>query len=172
MLGHMALHNVQNHAFTQGLTDAQIAKLASLATEVTFAENKVILVDGERSQFFYLVLTGSVAVELCTPGFTVCVQALGSGQVFGWSALLDHQDTLFRVRARERTTALRVAGSDLAETCRTDTELGTEILWRALKVVAGRVKATEAKFAEMCGVRVSNSGDSGDSQAWRSADPM
>lgn len=168
----MARHHIQNHAFTQGLTDAQITKLASLATEVTFTENKVILVDGQRSQSLYFVLTGSVAVELCTPRFTVCVQTLGSGQVFGWSALLDHQDTLFRVRARERTTALRVAGSDLVETCRTDTELGMEILWRVVKVVARRVKATEVKFAEMCGVQVSNRWDGGDSQAWRSADPM
>jgi hypothetical protein len=33
-------------------------------------------------------------------------------------------------------------------------ELGTEILQRTLQVVAGRVKATEVRFAEMCGVRV------------------
>jgi CRP-like cAMP-binding protein len=103
----------------------------------------VILADGQRSQSLYFVLNGSVAVELCTPRFTVCVQALGPGQVFGWSALLDQHYTLFRVRARERTTALRVADSDLAATCRTDTELGMEILFRALKVVAGRVEATE-----------------------------
>lgn len=145
---------LQNHAFTQGLADTQIATLASLATEVTFADDEVILVENRRSQYFYLVLTGSVTVELHTPTFTVSVQALGPGQAFGWSALLDHQDTLFQVRARERTTALRVAGSDLAEICRSDTKLGTELLLRTLKVVAGRVKAAEAKFAEMCGIRV------------------
>lgn len=125
-----------------------------MATPVTFAENEVILVDGEHSRSFYLVLTGSVTVELHTSSFTVCVQALGSGQAFGWSALLDHQDTLFRVRAREKTTALRLAGAGLAEACRSDPALGTELLLRTLHLVAGRVKATEARFAEMCGVRV------------------
>jgi CRP-like cAMP-binding protein len=154
-VGDLTLEQVlQTHAFTQGLAEAQIATLASLATEVTFADDEVILVNSRRSQYFYLVLTGSVTVELHAPTFTVSVQALGPGQAFGWSALLDHQDTLFQVRARERTTALRVAGSDLAETCRSDTKLGTEILLRALQLVAGRVKATEAKFAEMCGVKV------------------
>jgi hypothetical protein len=29
-----------------------------------------------------------------------------------------------------------------------------EVLARALRVVAGRVRATEIRFAEMCGVRV------------------
>jgi CRP-like cAMP-binding protein len=71
---------------------------------------------------------------------------------FGWSALLDHQDTLFQVRAREPMTTLCLQGPDLAQLCRTDPELGTEILTRTLRLVAGRVKATEERFAEMCGV--------------------
>ena len=155
MVGHMTLDQVlHDHGFTAGLTEAQLAKLASLASEVIFEENAVILAAGQRSEAFYLVLTGSVSVELSTRCCKVCVQPLGPGQAFGWSALLDHQDTLFQVRARERTTALCLNGSALAETCRTDTHLGVEILLRTLEVVAGRVKATEARFAEMCGVRV------------------
>jgi CRP/FNR family cyclic AMP-dependent transcriptional regulator len=151
----MRLDNVlKEHAFVQGLTDAQILRLASTAAEVTFDEDEIILVEGQRSTFFYMIVAGSVAVELHTPGFDVCVQALGPHQVFGWSALLEDQDTLFRVRARERTTAVRLSGANLAEACRADPELGAEILRRALRVVAGRVKATEVKFAEMCGVRI------------------
>jgi CRP-like cAMP-binding protein len=155
MVGYMTLDYVlRDHGFTAGLTQTQLVKLASLASEVIFEENEVILADGQRSEAFYLVLTGSVSVELHTPCCRVCVQALGPGKAFGWSALLDHQDTLFQVRARERTTALCLNGVAVAETCRTDTQLGIEILLRTLKIVAGRVKATEAIFAEMCGVRV------------------
>ena len=147
-------HALRNHAFTNGLAEPQLASLAALAKEVTFEENELILEDGQRSTSFYLVTGGSVAVELRTPRFAVCVQALGPGKVFGWSALLDHQDTLFQVRARERTTALRLDGAALKSQCLADTLLGTEILHRTLRVVAGRVKATEVRFAEMCGIRV------------------
>ena len=138
----------------QGLSEAQIDTLSELATEVTFEENQVILEDGQRSAYFYLLVSGSVAVELRTPRYVVCIEALMPGQVFGWSALLEHQDTLFQVRARERTTALRIDGSVLKATCHTEPSLGTEILQRTLQVVAGRVKATEIRFAEMCGIRV------------------
>jgi CRP-like cAMP-binding protein len=82
------------------------------------------------------------------------VQALVPGQVFGWSALLDHQDTLFQVRARECTEALRLDGEQLKAACQSDTQLGNEVRQRALRVVAGRVRATEIRFAEMCGVRI------------------
>jgi CRP-like cAMP-binding protein len=141
------------HAFTQGLSKPQIETLAALAAPVTFEENQIVLEAGERSTSFYLLVVGSVAVELRTPSFAVQVQALGPGQVFGWSAMLDHQDTLFQVRARERTSALRLEGAALAAAFRTDAPLGVEMLRRTLQVVAGRVKATELRFAEMCGVR-------------------
>ena len=150
----MALTSLRNHRFTDGLSDDQIETLASLTREVSFDENDLILVDGQRSSSFYLLMSGSVAVELRTGSFSVCVQALGPGQVFGWSALLNNQDTLFQVRAREKTTALMVNGADLQERCNRDTTFGAAILQRVLQVVASRVKATEIRFAEMCGVKL------------------
>jgi CRP/FNR family transcriptional regulator, cyclic AMP receptor protein len=150
----MALKTLKHHRFTRGLDEGQLEALAALATPVTFEENELILVDGQRSTWFYLLTAGSVAVELRTGSFAVCVEALGPGQVFGWSALLNDQDTLFQVRAREKTTALRISGAELQLCCKTDTGLGTEILQRTLQVVAGRVRATEIRFAEMCGVRL------------------
>jgi CRP-like cAMP-binding protein len=145
---------LRHHRFTQDLSDQHIATLVSMASEVTFAEDELVLVDGQCSKSLYLVLDGSVSVELHTQRFTVSVQALGPGQAFGWSSLLEDQDTLFQVRARERTTALRLDGATLNHACRADTTLGYEFLRRALKLVAGRVQATEERFAEMCGVRV------------------
>jgi CRP-like cAMP-binding protein len=143
---------LRDHDFARGLTNPQIAKLVALCSEVSFKDDELILRSGERSEFFYLILKGSASVELRAARFTVCLQSLDPGQAFGWSALLDHQDSLFQVRAREPMTALCLRGPDLARLFRTDPELGTEILSRTLQVVAGRVKATEEKFAEMCGV--------------------
>ncbi len=145
---------LSEHAFVRGLTAKQVESLAAHATLVRFEENEIVLVEGERSSAFFLLVSGSAAIELRTANYAVCVQELGPGSVFGWSALLDEQDTLFQVRARERTMALRIDGQRLKALCRTDPELGTEILRRTLAVVAGRVKATELRFAEMCGVRL------------------
>jgi CRP-like cAMP-binding protein len=142
------------HAFTHGLNETQIDHLAGIATPVAFEDDQVVLVDGARSTSFFLLLTGSVAVELRTPQYAVRVQALGPGDVFGWSSLLDDQDTLFQVRAREHTTALQMDGATLRACCKSDPALGSEVFHRILRVVAGRVKATEVRFAEMCGIRV------------------
>jgi CRP/FNR family transcriptional regulator, cyclic AMP receptor protein len=145
---------LRDHPFTQGLNEAQIENLAAIASEVEFEENEVVLVDGERSTSFFFVLTGSVVVELRTPQYVMAVQPLGPGDVFGWSALLDDQDTLFQVRARENTTALQIDGATLRDHCMSDPALGAAFFHRILRVVAGRVRATELRFAEMCGIKV------------------
>jgi CRP/FNR family transcriptional regulator, cyclic AMP receptor protein len=145
---------LQEHPFTKGLSDTQIERLAALASQVEFDENDVILADGARSQGFFLLLSGSVAVELRAPRFGVEVQSLGPGKAFGWSSLLEDQDTLFQVRAREHTTALRLDGAQLRRCFKGDPELGAELLHRILRVVAGRMRATEVRFAEFCGMRM------------------
>jgi CRP/FNR family transcriptional regulator, cyclic AMP receptor protein len=151
----MTIHEaIAAHAFTHGLTEPQTLSLVAIAREVCFEEDDIILVEGEHSRSFYLLLSGSVAVELRTASYAICVQSLSEGHIVGWSSLLDRQDTLFQVRAREHTRALELDGALLKECCYRDPALGTELLHRVLMVVAGRVKATELRFAEMCGVRV------------------
>jgi CRP-like cAMP-binding protein len=155
--GHLTLaveSVLRDHAFVLGLPEDHVARLASGATPVSFAENEIVLSDHERSSAFFFLVSGSVAIELRSARYAVCVQALGPGQVFGWSALLDRQDTLFQVRAREDTAALRIPGDVLKQICRENPELGMELFRRTLQVVASRVRATEERFAEMCGIKL------------------
>ncbi len=155
LLGDMTLeHSLRAHPFTFGLPEDQMRELAGLASRAAFAPDEVVIADGQRSKACYLLLDGSVAVELSTPRLTVCVQVVGAGGMFGWSAFLEEQDTLFQVRARERTTVLRLDGERLAAACYAQPEMAAELLRRTLRVVAGRVKATEAIFAQFCGVKV------------------
>jgi CRP-like cAMP-binding protein len=150
----MALQDaLREHRFVAGLSDTQLARLSTLAREVRFEENELVLITGQRSKQFYLLLTGSVCVEARSRAYTVSIQALGPGEAFGWSSLLDHHDTLFQVRAREHSTALCLDGNELALAFREDTELAAEILRRALHLVAGRVQATEAMLGQLCGMK-------------------
>jgi len=146
--------SVQDHAFTAGLTEDQLALLSGISREVEFAENELVLQARQHSKNFYLLQTGSVCVEVSARSYTVCIQALGPGDAFGWSALLDHHDTLFQVRARQKSTALCLDGDQLATVMNRDPKFAAELLRRSLKLVAGRVQATEARLGELCGVRI------------------
>jgi len=145
---------VKEHNFLAGLPDSQAEKLLALAQEVYFKENELILTGREQSKYFYLLLEGSVSIEVSARSYVVCILARGPGEAFGWSSLLDHHDTLFRVRAREDCRALRIDGADLAVALKADPLLAVEVYRRALNLAAERVKATEERLAELCGVRL------------------
>lgn len=68
---------LRTHDFTKGLAQSQIATLAALATEVHFDEGQLLLFGGGLSEYLYLLISGSVAVELTAPQLTLTVQVLG-----------------------------------------------------------------------------------------------
>src|SRR5579864_192349 len=69
----MTLTNtVKEHSFLAGFTDSQTAKVFALSEEVSFPENKLILSARERSPYFYLLLSGSVCVEVIGRACVVC----------------------------------------------------------------------------------------------------
>jgi CRP-like cAMP-binding protein len=139
--------------FVTGLTKSQLQVLDSLGHEAEFEENELIVVVGEESRMFYLLLTGSAAVEVASGFCTVFVQALEPGDAIGWSSLLPRHETLFQVRARERCTALCMEGAALARLCHVDPQLGVTLLEHALRTVAGRVRGLEARLGDFCGFK-------------------
>jgi CRP-like cAMP-binding protein len=148
----MALENIlREQRFTAGLAERHFATLAAIAREVQFQEDQLILLTGQRATHFFLLLSGSVCIELRAPVYTVCIQVLGPGEAFGWSSFLDHHDTLFQVRAREACAGICWDATKLSAACRENPEFGVELFGRVLELIAGRVKAAESKLAEFCG---------------------
>jgi len=137
---------LRTHDFTKGLAQSQIC-LATLVTEVHFDEEQLLLFGGGLSEYLYLLISGSVAVELTTPQLTLTAQVLGPGQArlvrcSGGPALL------FSGPARESVFALRIRA--LAQRGRADGHLASELMLRTLRLAADQVKATAARFAETC----------------------
>jgi CRP/FNR family transcriptional regulator, cyclic AMP receptor protein len=142
---------LKGHPFTEGMPEALVKKLSTLARQVEFDEDEIVFRSGEKSMHFCLLQCGSAAVEIRTPYYGLCVETLGPGDAFGWSSLLDEHHTVFQVRAREPITAIFLDGRKLTEACRKDPKLGSEVFYRLARIVAKRVRATEDRLAEFCG---------------------
>lgn len=148
---HRLTHELDEPRFVTGLTPLQLEHLDSLGQKTVFEENELMVIEGERSTTFYLLISGSASVELATGFCTICVQALSAGDAFGWSSLLDAHRTMFQVRARERSVALQLDGAAVSELCRREPDLGVALLQSVLHTVAGRVRGLELRLAEFCG---------------------
>lgn len=145
---------LRNHAFLSGLNEVQLVALAKIAEPVQFGEHEVIFAGKQRCLDLYLLVSGSVSIELDTKLYTVRIQSLGPGDAFGWSALAEGHETLFDVRARERCIALRLAGDSLSAALSQDPVLAAELARRSLHLASIRVRETEMCLGEFCGVRM------------------
>lgn len=139
------------HPFTECLTEPQLVVLADMAEYVRCKEDQPVFVSGERPQHFYLLVSGTAALELKTPVYAVCIQLLGSGEAFGWPSLVDQHYATFQVRARETCDVLRIRGDRLLAACEADNRLGACLFRGLASLIARRLRATESRFADFCG---------------------
>lgn len=140
---------LRKHPFVEAFEPAHVEKLAALATNVRFARDQVVFHEGDECSEFYMIVSGTIALENEEPGHTLRVQTLGAGDELGWSALLMGTGKHFQARALERVEALAFEGSELLAECREDPQFGFELMQRLLAVVAGRLQATRLQLLDM-----------------------
>src|SRR5437899_5769902 len=58
---------LQAHPFTEGFWPDHLARLSAMASEVRFHPGELIFREGDHSSFFYLLISGNVALEVLAP---------------------------------------------------------------------------------------------------------
>jgi CRP-like cAMP-binding protein len=130
----------------EGMEPRHVDILKNLAQDAAFREDEVILREGEAYRRLFVILRGRVALEFGTSGGGLRVASLGSGEEFGWSALLG-ETAQFTVRAATFVHALAFPADGLEEAAREDPAFGCA-LYRRLLGVASRRLAAARRYSE------------------------
>lgn len=149
----MTLENLTNtlreHPFLEGFHPEHIEKLAAMASEVRFGKGELIFREGDESSFFYLLLSGTVALETNTPGRILRIVTLGHGEELGWSSVTPSHSKQFQARSLEETQALAFDGVRLLHACEGDCRFGYALMRAMLRVVAHRLQSTRLQLLDM-----------------------
>ncbi|HEY1338010.1 MAG TPA: Crp/Fnr family transcriptional regulator [Bryobacteraceae bacterium] len=137
---------LQEHPFTAGLWPDHIAKLAAMAGEAHFLPGELIFQEGDHSSFFYLLISGNVALEAAAPGHPVRVATLYAGDVLGWSSLMGDDSKQFQARALEEVRALAFDGARLSHACEQDYAFGFRFMRAVAHVMAARLHAVHEQL--------------------------
>jgi CRP-like cAMP-binding protein len=92
----------------RGLDPAQLAAVASMATEVDFPANRLIARQGEIGTGFFIVVSGEVRVSRDGKA----IATLGPGEFFGELSVLDRQPRIAQVMTTMPTRCLAIASWD------------------------------------------------------------
>jgi CRP/FNR family transcriptional regulator, cyclic AMP receptor protein len=129
------------------LDPSQLRKLLPLAEEKEFAAETIIFPEGARSSFFYLIVSGDVALDRWLDHHTVRIQTLRAGDAMGWSALTSDARTHFQARALTPVSTVAFVGERLLAACDRDPRMGYPLMKRLLELVTERLDRTRLQPA-------------------------
>jgi CRP/FNR family transcriptional regulator, cyclic AMP receptor protein len=140
---------LRGHPFLKEFQPQHIDKLAEIAQDAHFERDQVVFRERDASSFFYLILSGKVALEVTALGRTIRVQTISDGEALGWSSVLPSKGKQFQARALGSVKALVFDGARLLELCAEDCTLGYTLMRTLLGIVADRLQATRVQLLDM-----------------------
>jgi len=135
------------HPFLKGMSRHHIELLALCATPTEFDAGQILLCEGEPATGFYLIESGTVALEGKTDdGKTVVIDTISAGEPLGWSWLFPPYLWSLDARATEACTAICLSGLLLRQHRDDDLTFSQELHKRVSEVMVRRLQATRNKL--------------------------
>jgi toluene monooxygenase system ferredoxin subunit len=125
-------------ALFSGLPSDTLKALERLAKREEFAEGATIYEVGDPAQDFFVLESGRVEFLIGRGERTrLAGFRLGKGELFGWNALLENQPhRIARATCRERSSVLRLKGSEVLQVLACDTASGYLVMRRLADLIA------------------------------------
>jgi CRP-like cAMP-binding protein len=143
------LDELENSGFLRHFSPPYWPVVASVAQLKEYAAGACIFSEGDSARQIYLVLQGSVGLEVRVPDSgPVQSHQLGRGDLLGWSPVLGHGPLTATARA---LTACRLAALD-SERIRIlserDAQFGSELLRATAEALAERLRAMRVRLPD------------------------
>ncbi|MEU1571321.1 cyclic nucleotide-binding domain-containing protein [Streptomyces collinus] len=122
----------------------------SLAREVSFAIDERIFNEGAKADHFWIIHTGTVALDVHVPGRRAAViETLGAGELLGWSWLVPPHHWHLGAQATSPVRAYEFDAAAVSELCGKDPELRQELLAYVAAVIAGRLRSARVRLLDL-----------------------
>lgn len=141
---------LEAHPFTRDFPLECIDALAGCSANRDFRKGDYLWRQGDPAETFYLLFGGEVSVGMTTPNEgLVCIEALGAGDLLGWSWILAPHRWHFDAYAITDVRAMGINARCLRERCKMVPELHLELLRRLVPVIDHRLHVTRRKLLDM-----------------------
>jgi CRP-like cAMP-binding protein len=136
--------------FFEGFSERELQRLSQCARRSMFHPGTRIFDEGDRADRFWLISRGAVRLYLDVAGKgEVAVETLVPQAVLGWSWLFHPYRWSFSAGVGGMTRTLEFEASRVREMCDSEPEFGYELTRRFTKVIAGRLRHTRRRLADL-----------------------
>ncbi|MFD3921965.1 Crp/Fnr family transcriptional regulator [Streptomyces sp. NPDC058595] len=132
------------------MTQDHREQLMSFARDVSFTTGERIFNEGGRADRFWIIRTGTVALDLRVPGRRPAViETLGAGRLLGWSWLVAPHHWHLGAEAGGPVRAHEFDAAVVRERCAEDPALDRELCAYVTGVLARRLRATRVRLLNL-----------------------
>jgi CRP/FNR family cyclic AMP-dependent transcriptional regulator len=131
------------------LNERELVEVAKLGSMEKRSAGSRVITEGTNAAAMYLLKEGKVQVRMTSrSGHEVVIDELGPGDLFGWSAVLDHQMFKAAVWAVEDCTIMVMDGAKLKALFDANNHIGYRAVRVVADVVASRLERLRAKLVD------------------------
>ncbi|MEV6294922.1 cyclic nucleotide-binding domain-containing protein [Streptomyces sp. NPDC051896] len=135
---------------TKALEPVHRERLMGIAHEVSFPAGTRLFEEGHRADRFWIVRTGTVALDLHVPGQRPAViETLGHGELVGWSWHFPPHIWHLGAEAMSPVQAWEFDAEAVRAMCAADAELGRAVAVWVGRVVAQRLHASRVRLLDL-----------------------
>lgn len=146
--------------FLRGVDDEHVKEIAKLGKVVDFPEGTIVFSEGEPAVNCYLIVDGSVLLEMCGPGGCARILTIGDGEILGWSSVLGKAALTAAARTVTATRAIELSGPELSALCEQIPRLGYQLMRCTALALAKRLTATRLQLLDLYGAGIGRIGES------------
>ncbi len=141
------LHRIR---FLDGIAEQDLHRIASVAQLESFRPGATVFREGDRLTKIFMVVTGSVALEVGVPGHSPKrLHTIGEGELLGWSPVLDQGPMTATARALVPTQAVALDAFQVLAMCHQDPSFGFTFMRRTARALAQRLSATRLQLLDV-----------------------
>jgi len=130
----------------KSLTEKELAILAPLMVSKDFAENFVVVEEGQVGDTFFLIQSGMVSITRGNGNSKTFIAHLSEGQHFGEAALFQDQKRIANVEVSEPTRLLALSRSKFEEFLRTEPAGASRFLLQLVKQLLVRLEKAGSRI--------------------------
>jgi CRP/FNR family transcriptional regulator, cyclic AMP receptor protein len=138
--------------FLQDIEDEHLRHLAAIARLVEFPANKVLYREGQVVSNVYLILSGSVSIEICAAGIGCRrIMTVSAGDLLGISPAVGQSRSTGTVRTLAATRAIELNASQVLTLCEHNPRFGYEFMRQVAVAISQRLGATRLQPLDVFG---------------------
>jgi CRP-like cAMP-binding protein len=132
--------------FFKGLEGTQIDTLIGLGQYTSYAAGEKVVVEGEPAESFHILVQGAVSIKMRMEQHGEMVLSIlkQTGEIFGWSALVEGGRSTATAECLEEARVLSFRKRDLEDLFARDPVLGYCFMKRLAGLISRRLESTRA----------------------------